>query len=277
MRALAGDIGPRHHGRPDALRAAERYVRESLAAPGYAVQEQAYAAGGGQARNFIAALPGASSAGPVLVVGAHYDTVPGTPGADDNASGVAALLELGSRFRGREPGRVELRFVAFGTEEPPHFGGEEMGSVVHARSLKAEGREVLGMASLEMLGYYDERPGSQRYPPPLSLFYPDTADYIGLVSNLASRRFLKDFAAGFKPPRGTRAISAALPGWVGEIALSDNSSYWNEGFPAVMVTDTSFLRYPHYHAATDTPEKLDYARMADVVDGLEAAIERLRR
>lgn len=282
VRVLAGDIGVRNYAVPAALRKAEAFVRAGLAKPGYEVEEQAYTVRTPQGqeapmRNFIATLPGAAPGAPVLVVGAHYDSASATPGADDNASGVAALLELASRFHGRTGGAVELRFVAYSTEEPPFFGSGQMGSGWHARALKAEGRAVAGMLSLEMLGVYSDAAGSQRYPAGLGLFYPDRADFIGLVSNLSSRRFLKRLVAGFKTPKGTRHIAASLPEFISDIRRSDHACYWEQGFPAVLVTDTSFLRYPHYHQMTDTPEKLDYERMADVVDGLEAALEALRR
>ncbi len=279
---LAGKIGERSYAHPAALAGAERYIRGFLALNGYKDAPQEYrVTPPGMSdevvmRNFIARVPGASPDAPVLVIGAHYDTAPGTPGADDNASGTAVLLELARRFRGRAGGKAELRFVAYGSEEPPFFGTELMGSAFHAESLKKENRAVLGMVSLEMLGYYDGRPGTQSYPFPLELFYPSRADYIGLVANLDSRAFLKRFAGAFET-ESTPKIVAALPGFIGEIKLSDHLSYWNRGFPALLVTDTSFLRYSHYHMATDTSEKLDYARMADVTDGLEKAIESLRR
>ena len=281
VRILAGRIGERNYAHPGALTGAERYIRGFLALNGYkdAPQEYKVRPPGMSAevamKNFIATVPAAAADAPVLVIGAHYDTAPGTPGADDNASGVAVLLELARRFKDKRGGAVELRFVAYGSEEPPFFGTVQMGSAFHAKALKAEGRAVLGMASLEMLGYYDDRPGTQTYPPPLSLFYPSRANYVGLVANLDSRAFLKRFAAAFDS-KSTPKIVAALPGWVGEIKLSDHLSYWNEGFPAILVTDTSFLRYSHYHMSTDTPDRLDYARMADVTGGLEAAIESLR-
>lgn len=282
MRFLAGDIGLRNYAHPEGLQKAEDFVRKSLAAPGYAVAEQEYRVRPPNApealmRNFTVVVPGAKADAPVLVVGAHYDSAPTTPGADDNASGVAALLELARRFRGREGGALELRFVAYSTEEPPFFGSAQMGSGEHARALKAEGRAVAGMLSLEMLGVYSDAPRSQRYPAGLSLFFPDTADFIGLVSNLSSRAFLKRFVAGFKTPQGTKHIAASLPEFIRDIRRSDHACYWEQGFPAILVTDTSFLRYEHYHRMTDTPEKLDYRRMADVVDGLEAALESLRR
>lgn len=277
VRVLAGEIGPRSYAHPDGLARAEAHVSRAFAAAGYHVVEQPYAvrppgmSADVPMRNFIAALPAASSDAPVLVVGAHYDTAPGTPGADDNASGVAALLELARRFKGKT-GAVEIRFVAYGTEEPPFFGSKQMGSAFHAAAMKAEGRRVKGMISLEMLGYYDDAKGSQKYPPLLSLFYPDRANFIGAVSNFESRDFLKGFAKAFKPTNNLLVVTASLPGWISEIGLSDHKCYWDAGFPALILTDTSFLRYTHYHMATDTPEKLDYARMADVLNGLEAAL-----
>ncbi|MBI5246915.1 MAG: M28 family peptidase [Elusimicrobia bacterium] len=282
VRILAGDIGPRNYAHPAALARAEAHMKSSLKRAGYAVAEQPYMvrppgmAADVPMRNFTATLHGAKPGAPVLVIGAHYDTALETPGADDNASGSAVLLELARRFAHKRPEAVEVRFVAYGTEEPPFFGTKQMGSAFHARALKAEGLPVVGMISLEMLGYYNDAPGSQKYPPVLSLFYPDKANYVGAVSDLSSRAFLRAFAKVFTPA-GVPVVAASLPGWITEIGLSDHKSYWDEGFPGLILTDTSFLRYTHYHMTTDTPEKLDYERMAAVADGLEAAIESLRK
>lgn len=274
------DLGIRDYAHPAALESAGERVRDEWTRLGYAVRVQRYPVrppNGAmvQMDNLIAVLPAASPGAPVLVIGAHYDTAPNTAGADDNASGVAGLLELTRRLKGRAfP--FEIRFVAYSTEEPPFFGSDQMGSVVHARSLDSETVRVRGMICLEMLGYFSGAKGSQTYPQPLSLFYPDRAEFIGLVSNLHSRGFLKELAAGFRPARTLPVISAALPGWIGEIGLSDQRNYWARGWPAVMVTDTSFLRYPHYHQPTDTPERLDYEKMADVIDALAASIGNLK-
>jgi len=279
VETLAVKIGERNHNLPNKLSAAEAFVRKELSTAGYEVHVQQYPVtppGWPKSligRNFEVVVPAAAPDAPVLVIGAHYDSAPSTPGADDNASGTAVLLELARRFHGKGGGSAELRFVAFGTEEPPYFWTDQMGSVAHARALRKEGRRVLGMASLEMLGFYSDEPGSQRYPRVISWFYPKTADFIAVVGTWGkSSRFLRRFASGLKPPAGTRVLASRLPRLVREINLSDHASYWKEGFPAVMVTDTSFLRYADYHALSDTPEKLDYARMADVTTGLEAAI-----
>lgn len=281
VRALAGGIGPRNFAHPEGLRKAEDYVKRELALAG-AVHEQRYAvrppgiAVDVPMRNFIVTLPSTAPDAPVLVIGAHYDTALDTPGADDNASGVAALLELARRFKGKT-GKVEVRFAAYGSEEPPFFGSKQMGSAFHAGSLKAEGRKVEGMISLEMLGYYNDAKGSQTYPPGLSAFFPGTASFIGAVSNLRSRGFLRRFSRVFTPTNNLSVVAASLPGWITEIGLSDHKCYWDEGYPAIILTDTSFLRYPHYHMTTDTSEKLDYERMADVVNGMDAAISAMMK
>jgi hypothetical protein len=272
VQTLAGEIGERNHqAKPAALARAEAYVKEELEAAGHKVSVQEYPAGPGfTGRNYEAVIPALKPGAPVLVLGAHYDSADGTPGADDNASGVAVLLELA---RVLKPGPLELRLVAYGNEEPPYFWTPAMGSVHHAKLLKSEGRKVVGMVSLEMLGHYDDVPGSQKYPKVIAWLYPNTADFLGVVGTFGpSADFLKRFASGLKPPAGLKVLSSRLPRIIPEIGYSDNWSYWKEGLPAVMVTDTSFLRYPHYHTAQDTPDRLNYERMADAAAGIEAAV-----
>ena len=277
---LAGDIGDRNYLLPAAQRAAALYITQQFRLSGYEPAEQTYRVPGPQGevelRNILVKRPGSQPQAPVLVIGAHYDTFTGTPGADDNASGIAGLLELARRFR-NTTGSVELRFVAFDSEEPPFFGTCDMGSWQCAKAFKDEKRQFKGMISLEMLGCYRFEKGSQQYPPVLGLFFPDTGNYIGAVANLASRSLLKEFKAGYHAPKGTPLVAAALPRMVGVIELSDQLSFWKHGFPALMVTDTAFLRNPAYHQAADTPDKLDYATMADVVDGLEAALKAMTK
>jgi len=193
--ALAVRIGERNPEHPAALAAAAAYVEGEFRKAGYSPLIQEYRLNSGERlQNVAAVLPGEGGSSPIFVVGAHYDTAPGTPGADDNASGVAALLELAARLKARQ-GKIEIRFVAFSSEEPPYFGTDEMGSRHYAESLKSEGRKVLGMLSLEMLGFYSDAAGSQSYPPPLGLFYPDRGNFIALVSDLGSRKFLRRFAS----------------------------------------------------------------------------------
>jgi len=206
-----------------------------------------------------AALPG--PAGDSWVLGAHYDGAPGTPGADDNASGVAVLLEAARLLKARAPGRP-VRFVAFGTEEPPSFATRDMGSWRYARGLKDRGVKVHGLINLEMLGYFNPRPGSQLFPPFLNLLYPDRGEFIGLVSNLASAGLLRSVAAEWRKASALPVEATVLPSAFSVMALSDQLNFWGEGYRAVMVSDTAFFRNPNYHQSADTAEKLDYEKMA---------------
>jgi Zn-dependent M28 family amino/carboxypeptidase len=224
-------------------------------------REQSFESGGRTVRNIE------TGAGAV-VIGAHYDTVPGSPGADDNASGVAVLIELARM-------RLPARFVAFANEEMPYFQSGEMGSLAYAARAADAGDRVSAMLSLEMLGYYRDEPRSQQYPPPLSWFYPDRGDFVGFVGDIGSRALVRRAIGAFR--RSTRfpsegvAAPAAIPG----VTWSDHWSFRQHDYPAIMVTDTAFYRYPHYHLPSDTPEKLDYLRMARVTLGLAAVIKEL--
>lgn len=272
--ALAGVIGARHVGRPDAYEAARDYVRRELIGAGCRVAEQPFPSHGLTVANLEVVREGTDPSLPCLVVGAHYDSVPGSPGADDNASGVAALIEIARALWPAAPKRT-IRLVAFANEEAPHFAGPEQGSMVYVRALKAAGTAVHRMASLEMLGYYDAAPGSQRYPPLLKRFYPDRGDFIGFVSNRASRRALREVVAAFRAESPFPCEHLAAPEWVPGVSLSDQYAFWRAGTPAVMVTDTAFYRNPHYHTAADLPETLDYERLAALTAGLAGAFLRL--
>lgn len=274
VQRLAGEIGERNIFRPVALGAAADYVRGEWAAQGYEVAAQAYQAGGVASENIEVARPGRERSGEIILVGAHYDTVEGSPGADDNASGIAVLLELSRLFATAKMART-LRFVAFVNEEPPFFFGDQMGSGVYARAARLRGDDIRLMVSLEMLGCYSDAPGSQSYPPLLGLFHPDRGNFLALVSNFSSRKQLRQMEAAFRAssdfPLETLTAFEFLPG----VAWSDHLSFWRERFPALMVTDTAFFRYGHYHGAGDTPEKLDYRRMALATQALFATFRRL--
>ncbi|MCK6428634.1 M20/M25/M40 family metallo-hydrolase [Betaproteobacteria bacterium PRO7] len=271
VEALAGDIGERHVGRPQALHAAEAYIAGEFAAIGYDVARQTYVAEGVASSNLEVTRPGGPRGSEIVLAGAHYDTVPGSPGADDNASGVAALIEIARVLRETRCERT-VKLVAFVNEEPPFFYWGEMGSRVYARAARARGDDIRVMLSLEMLGCYSDAPGSQSYPPLLGFFYPKAGNFIGFVSNLRSRRALREVVRAFRSASDFRAESLASPAIVPGVSWSDQLSFWREGYRAVMVTDTAFYRYPHYHRATDTPDRLDYARMARVVEGLAGAL-----
>ena len=271
---LALDIGERHTRRPHALAAAARYVEAALARISGEVRRQSYQADGTVCVNLEVQQSGVDRAGEIVLVGAHYDTVDGSPGADDNASGVAAMIEIARLLSCRRLRRT-VRCVAFVNEESPFFHSRQMGSAVYARAARARGDEIKLMLSLEMLGYYSSRPKSQRYPPFLRYFYPDRGDFIGFVSNLRSRRALAQAHDAFRSHCSFPSARLASPAIVPGVSWSDHLSFWRAGYPAVMVTDTAFYRYPHYHRPTDTPEKLNFAAMARVTTGLADAITML--
>jgi Zn-dependent M28 family amino/carboxypeptidase len=213
----------------------------------------------------------------ILLVGAHYDSVLGAPGANDNGSGVAALLALTRRFAGK-PARQTLRFVAFVNEEPPYFQTPEMGSFVYAKRCRERGDQIAAMISLETIGYFSEASGSQNYPlPGIGAFYPTTGNFIGFVGNVQSGALVRRVVALFRQHGKIPSQGAAFPSFVPGVAWSDHWSFWQHGYPAIMITDTAPFRYPHYHSATDTPDKLDYDRFALVVSGVEKVIEEFDR
>lgn len=271
---LAGEIGERNVFRPRALDAARDYIAGEWRAQGLEPQLQSYLTHGVESSNLEVVLEGASDGSQSIVVGAHYDSVLGSPGADDNASAVAALLEL-SRVLAAAPRARSLRLVAFVNEEPPFFFWGQMGSQVYAREARRRGEDIRVMLSLEMLGYYRDEPGTQHYPPFLRWFYPNRGNFIGFVSNLRSRRVLTRVHEAFRNHCDFPSERAAVPSWVPGVGWSDQLSFWRQGYPALMVTDTAFYRYPYYHTAEDTPEKVDYRRLAQVTTGLAGALSEL--
>jgi len=244
-----------------------RYIEAAFAAQGHKPESQYFESGGRRVRN-IEAGSGA------IVIGAHYDTVPGSPGADDNASGVAVLIELAAILKNDT---LPIRFVAFANEEAPYFYGPEMGSWTYAKRARERGEAIRAMFSLEMLGYYRDAPGSQRYPPPLGLFYPDRADFIAFVGDLGARSLVRRSIASFRRNAKFPSEGVAAPALIPGVTWSDHWSFRRHGFDAMMITDTAFNRYPHYHLPSDTPEKLDYERMARVTLGLAEMLKEFAR
>ena len=265
-------IGPRNTFIPENLAAAADYIENAFT--GYKVERQRYLADDVSVENLIVEIRGTSHPDEIVIVGAHYDCVDDSPGADDNASGVAGMLALARRFANARPART-LRFVAWTNEEPPHFQTSTMGSYVYARRCKERGETIVAALSLEMLGYYDDDPGSQQYPGALSVFYPDTGNFIGFSGNLKSRALLSRCVKEFRAHSSFPVESAALPEVIPQSGWSDQWSFWQFGWPALMITDTALYRNPHYHTASDTPATLDYERMAMVVDGIGAVVEEL--
>ena len=267
VRALAGEIGERSVRSPEANRRAAERIEASLRAAGLDPRIQD--------GNVAAEVRGSSLPDEIVIVGAHYDSAEGSPGANDNATGVAATLALARRFARSTPERT-LRFVAFANEEPPSFGTDAMGSRIDARACRERGEDVVAMLSLETLGCYTDEPGSQRYPIPLlNLLYPDRGDFVTFVGNVASGSLVRRAIGAFRERAGFPSEGAALPGWIPGVGWSDHDSYWREGYPAIMVTDTALFRDPRYHTAWDTPEHVDFERLARVVEGLAAVVEEL--
>ena len=274
VRALAGTIGERNSATPAALEQAALYVEGVLAELGYGVAAQEFDAGGRRFRNLEVTVPGASRAEEIVIVGAHYDCAPGVPGANDNASGVAAVLELARLLQGARLART-VRLVLFPNEEPPHFYSDAMGSRQYTRRAAAAHERIVAMLSIETIGYYAHAPGSQQYPFPFNLLYPDRGDFIAFVGNFASHRVLRRSIGAFRRSAAFPSQGAVAPEWIPGVSWSDHASFWLRGYRAIMISDTAPYRYPHYHTEDDTPDKLDYDRMARVVTGLMGVVAEL--
>ncbi len=264
---LAVRIGERHIWRPAALRDAASYIRNAFASMGFVVVAQPYEADGVRVENLEIELPGVGNDAEIVIIGAHYDSVIDCPAANDNGSGVAALLEIARWVHALKPART-LRLVAFVNEEPPFFQTDQMGSRVYARRCRERGENVVAMLSLETIGYYSDKEGSQNYPFPFSLFYPSTGNFVGFVGNVSSRALVRKVKADFKKHSEFPCEAAAVPGAITGIGWSDHWSFWEEGYPALMVTDTAPFRYDEYHSPGDTPDKMDFEGFTQVVKGL---------
>ncbi len=286
VQKLSVDLYPRSFADARHLNLAAEYIEDQFRQSGAEVSVQGYAADGEPYRNVIARF--GPKTGPLLVIGAHYDGVNapdeagdshgagdsqgtgGTHGADDNASGVAGLLEL-ARLLGRHPPAHPVELAAYTLEEPPYFRTPDMGSAHHARLLRRQGKEVALMLSLEMIGYFSDAPGSQAYPvSSLSALYPDRGNYIALVGRFGDFRLMRRVKALMKGASPLPVESINAPPLVEGIDFSDHLNFWAEGYPAIMVTDTAFTRNREYHRPGDTWDRLDYARMALVVQGVYA-------
>jgi hypothetical protein len=272
---LAEDIGERNiRYCPRELAQTADYIEAELSSAGYDVERQEYTVDGTTCANLEVELPGTSGASEIVIIGAHYDSVPNCPAANDNGSGVAALLSLARTFAGSTSART-LRFVAFVNEEAPYAHTEQMGSWVYARRCRRRGENVTAMLSLETIGFYTDEPNSQQYPPVIRWFYPSTGDFIAFVGNTRYRRLVRDVVRVFRKCEPFPCQGGAMPEVISDIGRSDHWPFWQEGYPAVMVTDTAPFRYAHYHMPEDTPDKIDFQRTARVVRGLASVINDL--
>jgi hypothetical protein len=294
---LAGEIGERNMWHYPQLNAAADFIEDSFSRAGLRTRRDSYDMRGQACHNIEAEIPGShamavstgrrspgegESPPPIVIIGAHYDSVFGSPGANDNGTGVAATLALARRFAEkqaeRRPPYKTLRFVAFVNEEPPYFLSGEMGSLIYSRRCKERGDKISAMISLETIGYFSDAPNSQTYPlPGLGVFYPTVGNFIGFVSNVKSRALLRRVITLFRKHAKIPSEGASLPAFIPGVSWSDQWSFWQNGYPAIMVTDTAPFRYPYYHSSSDTPDQLDYDRFALVVSGMEKVIENLDR
>jgi hypothetical protein len=280
VRALTEDFGTRYYFQDGNMRRCREYIARKFAAAGAAVEEQEYRVKGRKLHNVRVFFGDKSQ--PRIVVGAHYDSCfiegDANPGADDNASGVAGLFGVARLLQMEHPEAVCVELVAYSSEEPPYFGTQEMGSYRHAELLSSEGVKVKGALILEMIGYFRDEPHSQQYPTPLlKVMYPSVGNFIAIVGGLPDRELIvtcKEAMLGSAP---LPVVSSCLPRSMGSVHLSDHRNYWPFGYPAVMITDTSFYRNPNYHRASDTWDTLDYVRMAHVVTQTHRAVMALGR
>lgn len=258
---LAADIGERNANTPQSLDLAAKYIEQCFRESDYTVHREPLP-DANRGSNVIAELPGKSKQ--IFVIGAHYDTVPGSPGANDNGSGIAALLEIARLLRSLNP-QLTLRFVAFANEEHVDEPAEAMGSFIYARQCKERGENIVGMWSLETLGYYSNEPGSQKYPAPFDLFYPTRGYFVAFVGDEHSRNLVHQSVRIFRSFCSFPCEGIATPDKFRDTQRSDNWGFRQAGYPALMVTDTANYRYPHYHKTTDTPSQVCYTSLARVI------------
>lgn len=268
---LAGEIGERNFILYQKLAEAADFLSTSFQANGYQVERQEYKIDDRFYYNIEVEIPGGKNADEIVVVGGHYDSVVGSPGANDNATGAAGVLALARIFADKKLNRT-LRFVEFVNEEPPFFWTADMGSLVYAKRCRERNEKIVGMLSLETIGYYSDAQDSQKYPAPLNLLYPTSGNFIGFIGNTGSSKLVRDAIASFRRHAQFPSEGAAIPGVIPGVGWSDQWAFWQHGYPGLMVTDTAPYRYPFYHTADDTPDKVNWQKTAKVIAGLEKVV-----
>lgn len=272
---ISNQIGERNHVSYYNLEKTYEYILNELQRFSYSVDDLDYSHEKLTFHNVVAEKQGYLKPEEIIVIGAHYDTVINSPGADDNTSGIAALLEFARLMDSYQSNRT-LRFVAFSQEEPPYFGTNHMGSYVYAKRCKKKKENIIGMIALEMLAYFTDKRKSQKYPlPALEEIYPDVGNFIGIVGNNQSRAMVESLAENMKQEKGVPVESIVTYAGVPGIDLSDHSSFWKMGYKAVMITDTAFYRNPYYHRPNDTIKTLNFKSYARLVHAMRIAIEKL--
>ena len=276
---LGGTIGERNVFKPQQLEAAAQYVEQSLSGLGFAFGRQAFDVGGYTAapvtvRNIDATQPGTTRADEIVVVGAHYDSVRGAPGANDNATGVAAVLEVARILKDEKLPRT-IRYVAFVNEEPPFFQSDLMGSVVYAARCRQRNEKIVAMLTPETIGCYSDEKGSQNYPALLGMFYPKVGNFIAFVGESSATALVERCVESFRRHTQFPCEGGAAPASIEGVGWSDHWAFSRQNYPALMITDTAPFRYRHYHTTADTPDKVDYDRTARVVAGIVRVVREL--
>lgn len=282
VKILSGEIGERNLFRTGSMGLSVSWIKDQLEEIGYSPQIQSYELKGrqrfyddGKSENIIAEVTGTERPQYIVVIGAHYDSVNRSPGANDNASGVAVMLSLADFFYS-EPQEKTIRFVAFANEEPPFFKTQDMGSFAYAERSHNQGEQITAMVALDGLGYFSDEPGSQSYPfPGIGLFYPKTANFIAFVTRFGDLSLLREVTDAFRQEATIPSEAAALPGFIPGVSWSDHWSFWQHDYNALLVTDTLPFRDRQYHSPNDTAERLDYERMARVTIGLRSVVKKL--
>ncbi len=282
VKVLSEEIGERNLFRTGSVGLTVNWIKEQFEESGYTPQIQSYELKGrhrfyddGTSENIIAEVPGTYKPQTIVVIGAHYDSVRNSPGANDNASGVAVLLSLADYFFDH-PQKKTIRFAAFANEEPPFFKTRDMGSYAYAEHSRNLGEQISAMIALDGLGYFSDEPGSQSYPfPGIGLFYPGTASYIAFVTRVGDMALLREVTSAFRQEASIPSEAAALPGFIPGVSWSDHWSFWQHDYSALLVTDTLPFRDGRYHSPNDTAGRLDYERMARVTTGLRNVVKKL--
>lgn len=272
---LSEEIGDRSVFNYNKLKSSADYITTQFKNLGLDVQFQEYFLYNKATRNIIATKKGKADTNKTIIIGAHYDTC-FNPGADDNASSVAVVLEL-ARVLAEQELNLNIKFISFVNEEPPFFKTDQMGSFVYVKEARERGEDIKAVVILESVGFYSNRLFSQRYPPFFGFFFPNRANFIAIVGNFSSRWLVKKIKSDFKKNSNFPIESLVTLGFVPGVDFSDHWSFWKNGYSAVMITDTAFYRYPHYHKSTDTYEKLNYQNMAALVKGLEYVLLELAK
>ncbi len=274
VKKLATEIGARNYGQYERLNAAKDFLESSLTQAGYQVKRQEYKISNKSYYNLEVEHKGKTKPNEIIIVGGHYDSAFTSPGANDNGTGAAATLELARIFANKITNRT-IRFVEFTNEEPPYFWTNDMGSLVYAKHLHQRHENVVAMLSLETMGYFSDREGSQKYPQPVDLFYPNQGNFIGFIGNLNSGDLVKKVISSFRNHVQFPSEGSSLPGWIPGVGWSNQWSFWQQGYQGIMVTDTAPYRYQYYHTEQDTFDKIDFDKLARVVNGLVKVISDL--